>query len=724
MKAIPDISVVMGVYNNADTLSAALDSILSQEGVELEFVVIDDGSTDGSASILDEAAKTDPRLRVVHKKNEGLTRALIDGCALATAPWIARQDADDVSLPGRLRAQLERAQQPDAPDLVACGAVWQSPEGATLFDAIPPLADDVARRQILKQGETPCPHGAILMRTDSYRLAGGYREQFYLAQDLDLITRLSERGRIAIVPQIFYGFRFSPGSISGRYGKRQAEYRRLARKSHAARMKGKSEQKWLREAQALSDRLHSRPMRKPSNFGGLYFIGCCLRRRAPDLARSYLAQAWQRRPWSLPAFLRWLEIVVGRALGDRAARKEMALSTDSGDAITFPVPMAHRGNYLLFAASRRVHRLAVAWGNRRDGCDVRVVGAYFAGNLGDWTMGQMMLRAGRFTGQRPGLFDYAHPGNPKLPLIMGGGELGNAAHFEQAIRCSRKLDAVAACGIQPTHDFANLPRELLDRISRFAYLSARSKAGAELMQRVLSRPDVEYCPDLAFGLRDSVRIRTGGLPVRSRPVLGINAMTFYLSVQERRCFAPDRSLIPVVADPHFATMLETAGGRYAGCMRQLAKDACARGWEVVSIPFSSVDAMWAEVLWQGLPVRRLPFSRDPFAALRRLEECDKWVAARFHAHVFGLMARVPTVSMAYAGKCQYLWRDLGFGSERQISRMDLCADPSGIAKRILDEDGVVLPVPELERLAGAARRDAEQAFRSVGAGGEEEGKHV
>ena len=79
MKAIPDISVVMGVYNNADTLSAALDSILSQEGVELEFVVIDDGSTDGSASILDEAAKTDPRLRVVHKKNEGLTRALIDG---------------------------------------------------------------------------------------------------------------------------------------------------------------------------------------------------------------------------------------------------------------------------------------------------------------------------------------------------------------------------------------------------------------------------------------------------------------------------------------------------------------------------------------------------------------------------------------------------------------------------------------------------------------------
>lgn len=89
MKA-PEISVVMSVYNNADTLSSALNSVLSQEGVLLEFIVINDGSTDESGRILDEAAARDPRLKVAHKKNEGLTRALMDGCALASAPWIAR----------------------------------------------------------------------------------------------------------------------------------------------------------------------------------------------------------------------------------------------------------------------------------------------------------------------------------------------------------------------------------------------------------------------------------------------------------------------------------------------------------------------------------------------------------------------------------------------------------------------------------------------------------
>src|SRR6056297_3621885 len=112
MSARPDVSVVMSVYNNADSLPAALESILSQEGVALEFIVIDDGSTDGSGTILDEAAARDPRLKVIHKQNEGLTKALIEGCAMASAPWIARQDADDLSLPGRLKAQLDRAMQP------------------------------------------------------------------------------------------------------------------------------------------------------------------------------------------------------------------------------------------------------------------------------------------------------------------------------------------------------------------------------------------------------------------------------------------------------------------------------------------------------------------------------------------------------------------------------------------------------------------------------------
>ena len=93
MTAQPDISVVMSVYNNADALPAALESILSQEGVELEFIVVNDGSTDSSATVLDEAAQKDARLKVVHKKNEGLTRALMDFRAVDCAAGCRRRIA-------------------------------------------------------------------------------------------------------------------------------------------------------------------------------------------------------------------------------------------------------------------------------------------------------------------------------------------------------------------------------------------------------------------------------------------------------------------------------------------------------------------------------------------------------------------------------------------------------------------------------------------------------
>ena len=101
----PAISVVMGVFNEAAVLAPTLDSILAQTERDFELIVVNDGSTDPRVGeILAEYARRDARLRVLTQANAGLTRALIDGCARASAPWIARQDADDVSLPGRLAA--------------------------------------------------------------------------------------------------------------------------------------------------------------------------------------------------------------------------------------------------------------------------------------------------------------------------------------------------------------------------------------------------------------------------------------------------------------------------------------------------------------------------------------------------------------------------------------------------------------------------------------------
>src|SRR5882672_1702517 len=101
----PLVSVVTSTYNGASYLENSLQSVLDQTGVQFELIVVDDGSTDGSAEILARLAGKDSRLRLLRQKNQGLTRALIRGCAEARGTYIARHDSDDLSLPGRLEKQ-------------------------------------------------------------------------------------------------------------------------------------------------------------------------------------------------------------------------------------------------------------------------------------------------------------------------------------------------------------------------------------------------------------------------------------------------------------------------------------------------------------------------------------------------------------------------------------------------------------------------------------------
>ncbi len=384
------------------------------------------------------------------------------------------------------------------------------------------------------------------------------------------------------------------------------------------------------------------------------------------------------------------------------------------DPITFPLPLIRPLDYAAFALTRRLWRMGAAWANYGSRCNVRVIGAYFSGNLGDWSMAQVVARIGREMALRPGLFDYSSGSDRLHPVVMGGGELGDAVHFGQAIHQSPAPERISACGINPVFNFGDLPPVLLKKIARFAYVSARSKAGAEAMRVALNRGEIEYNPDIAFALYSE----KGSPPPRlaAKPILAINLMTFYVSVQGKRYFAPDRSLVSVVADPRFASAIEQAGQQYVVCMRELVRAAASNGWEVVNIPFSPVDAMFAEAVLGDLPVNLLAYSRNPLTVVDVLRKCGKFAATRFHAHVFGLLARVPTVSIGYAGKCQYLWEDLELDSGQQISRLDVCSKPEECAERIWAMRGVTLPHATLERLSGEARGSVAKAYRAVAVG--------
>src|SRR4051812_12524034 len=127
------ISVVMPVWNGESFLAEAIESILAQTCRDFEFLIIDDGSTDGTPAILREFEARDPRVRVLWQQHEGLVAALNAGLAAARAPLIARMDADDVSTPERFELQLAYLQA--HPECVVLGTAMlvTDPDGAPIY---------------------------------------------------------------------------------------------------------------------------------------------------------------------------------------------------------------------------------------------------------------------------------------------------------------------------------------------------------------------------------------------------------------------------------------------------------------------------------------------------------------------------------------------------------------------------------------------------------------
>ncbi|MBG9389062.1 glycosyltransferase family 2 protein [Caenimonas aquaedulcis] len=308
-QAMPEVSVVMGVYNGAARLQATLDSVLSQEGVDFEFVVVDDGSTDATGAMLERQAGRDSRLRVVHQANAGLTRALAAGCAQAAGRYIARQDCGDVSLPGRLARQCALLDaRPDAA-MVAGAVRYVAPAGEPLYTLRRPgdrLHEGLAALSV-QRIEGPPHHGATMFRRELYERVGGYRAPFAVAQDLDLWLRFAEHGRCVGEEDVAYEAHLSPDSISARRRQDQLQLADLAIRCALARRAGLGDAALLAAAPALAPR-SSGPVRGLERARFYYFVGSCLRQTDAASARRYFRRALRAYPLHL---LAWARAITG-----------------------------------------------------------------------------------------------------------------------------------------------------------------------------------------------------------------------------------------------------------------------------------------------------------------------------------------------------------------------------------------------------------------------------
>lgn len=203
----------MPVYNAALHLDAAVASIAAQDFADWEMIAVDDGSSDGSVEILQGWARRDSRIRVVrNRENLGQTTSLNRGLAECRGRWIARQDADDLSLRGRLSAQMQYVElHPRTVLLGTQGLLIDERDSRIGLLDVPEDSDAIAWCAPFLN---PFLHTAVIFRRDVVREEGGYDESFRIAQDYELWTRLAARYAAANLPGRLVRYRHAETSLS------------------------------------------------------------------------------------------------------------------------------------------------------------------------------------------------------------------------------------------------------------------------------------------------------------------------------------------------------------------------------------------------------------------------------------------------------------------------------------------------------------------------------
>jgi hypothetical protein len=217
------ISVVMPVHNEEATLFEAIECILQQTYTDFELIIIDDCSTDGSLSIIQHYAEKDRRIVVVHNEiNLGLATSLNIGIAKTRFDWIARMDADDISLPQRFEKQIEYLQNHPKVDILSTGLIDLTPQGEPFGKRLLPEHHNLLAWRTV--WNSPAFHATTMMRKSKFLESGGY-DSSQVLEDIELWSRMIQIGRFACLQEYLYHYRRTREEYQGILEKRTAATR-------------------------------------------------------------------------------------------------------------------------------------------------------------------------------------------------------------------------------------------------------------------------------------------------------------------------------------------------------------------------------------------------------------------------------------------------------------------------------------------------------------------
>lgn len=211
MEQAPLVSVIMPVYNGEKYLQEAIDSILNQTFGDFEFIIINDGSTDKTLEII--KSYSDPRIRVISQENKGIIHSLNKGISESRGKYIARMDADDISLPDRFKRQSDFLEANPEIGLLGTTFAIQIDKKIKCIAAVL-LQDSDLRRQLLYK--CPFGHGTVMFRKNLETGLNGlwYSPSEKHVEDYELWSRIALITKVANLPGVLYIWRDNPFGIS------------------------------------------------------------------------------------------------------------------------------------------------------------------------------------------------------------------------------------------------------------------------------------------------------------------------------------------------------------------------------------------------------------------------------------------------------------------------------------------------------------------------------
>jgi glycosyltransferase involved in cell wall biosynthesis len=225
----------MPVVNRASTVGDAVESIIAQTLEDWELIVVDDGSTDGTADVVESF--DDPRIRLRRlPENVGRGAARNESIRLARGELVAVCDSDDVSVPHRFQTQVDFLREHPEVGVVASQVLYLGATRASTGFRLPTTSDEIKRRML--RGRSAIPNQAAMIRRDLFEKVGWYEPEFRRAQDYEFFLRAMAVTEFHTLDKPLVLYRQSPATLDFSYWRRSTLYERLAVRWHRDRATG------------------------------------------------------------------------------------------------------------------------------------------------------------------------------------------------------------------------------------------------------------------------------------------------------------------------------------------------------------------------------------------------------------------------------------------------------------------------------------------------------